>query len=82
MPALIDKVAVITGASSGIGAAAAHLFAREGAAVVVTARREAELLALVAAIEAEGGRAVAVPGDIRDEALAERLVRTAVERFG
>ena len=82
MPALTDKVAIITGASSGIGAAAARLFAREGAAVVVTARREAELLALVAAIEAEGGRAVAVPGDIRDEALAERLVKTAVERFG
>jgi NAD(P)-dependent dehydrogenase (short-subunit alcohol dehydrogenase family) len=82
MPALTDKVAIITGASSGIGAAAARLFAREGAAVVVTARREAELSTLVAAIEAEGGRAVAVPGDIRDEALAERLVRTAVERFG
>ena len=82
MPALIDKVAVITGASSGIGGAAARLFAREGAAVVVTARREAQLSALVAAIEAEGGRAVAVPGDIRDEALAERLVWTAVERFG
>jgi NAD(P)-dependent dehydrogenase (short-subunit alcohol dehydrogenase family) len=82
MPALTDKVAVITGASSGIGAAAARLFAREGAAVVVTARREAQLLALVAAIKAEGGRAVAVPGDIRDEALAERLVSTAVERFG
>lgn len=82
MPALTDKVAIITGASSGIGAAAARLFAREGAAVVVTARREAQLLALVAAIEAEGGRAVAVPGDIRDEALAERLVQTAVERFG
>lgn len=82
MPALTDKVAVITGASSGIGAAAARLFAREGAAVVVTARREVELAALVADIEAEGGCAVAVPGDIRDEALAERLVRTAVERFG
>jgi len=85
MPALSDKVAIVTGASSGIGAAAARLFAREGAAVVVTARREAELLALVAAIEAEGGRAVAVPGDIRDEALAERLAKhggRAVRRTG
>ena len=82
MPALTDKVAIISGASSGVGAAAARLFAHEGAAVVVTARREAELAALVAVIEAEGGRAVGVPGDIRDEALAERLVRTAVERFG
>ncbi|HCQ54463.1 MAG TPA: short-chain dehydrogenase, partial [Brevundimonas diminuta] len=44
MPALIDKVAVITGASSGIGAAAARLFAREGAAVVVTALSDPRLL--------------------------------------
>lgn len=82
MPALTDRVAIITGASSGIGAVAARLFAQEGAAVVVTARREAELLALVASIEAEGGRAAALAGDIRDEALASRLVATAVERFG
>lgn len=82
MNSLIDKVAIITGASSGIGEATARLFAREGAAVVVSARRQTELDALVAAIEAEGGRAVAVSGDIREEALAQRLVAVAVERFG
>jgi len=82
MPSLTNKVAIITGASSGIGEATARLFAREGAAVVVSARRQTELDALVAAIEAEGGRAGAVSGDIREEALAQRLVAVAVERFG
>ncbi|MFC5372795.1 SDR family oxidoreductase [Brevundimonas faecalis] len=82
MPVLENKVALITGASSGIGEAAARLFAAEGAAVVVTARRADRLDALVAQIEAAGGRAVAVAGDIQDEALAERLVAVAVDRFG
>lgn len=82
MNALLNKVAIVTGASSGIGEATARLFAREGACVVVSARRQAELDALVTAIEADGGRAVAVTGDVRDEALARRLVATAIERFG
>ncbi|WP_186417657.1 SDR family oxidoreductase [Bosea sp. CS1GBMeth4] len=82
MTALKDKVAIVTGASSGIGRAAARLFAAEGASLVVTARRQAELDALVAEITAAGGEAVAVAGDIRDEALAQRLVETATERFG
>lgn len=82
MPVLADKVAIVTGASSGIGEAAARLFARQGAAVVVSARRQAELDALVSGIEAEGGRAVAVAGDVGDEGLARMLVATAVDRFG
>jgi NAD(P)-dependent dehydrogenase (short-subunit alcohol dehydrogenase family) len=82
MTALADKVAIVTGASSGIGHATARLFAREGARVVVTARRQAELDALVASIQEEGGHALAVAGDIRDEALAKLLVETAVGRFG
>lgn len=82
MSILADKVVIVTGASTGIGEAIARLFAREGAAVVVSARRAAELDHLVRAIGLQGGRAVAVAGDIRDEALAERLVAAAVERFG
>jgi NAD(P)-dependent dehydrogenase (short-subunit alcohol dehydrogenase family) len=82
MTALTGKVAIVTGASSGIGYPTAKLFAREGAKVVATARRQAELEALVADIEEEGGAAVAVAGDVRDEALAKALVDTAVGRFG
>ncbi len=82
MYALKDKVAVVTGASSGIGQAAARLFARLGAKVVVSARREAELAALVAAIRAEGGEACAVPGDVCDEATAAALTTAAEQRFG
>ena len=82
MLALADKVAIVTGASSGIGHATAKLFAREGARVVVTARRQAQLDALVAQIEAAGGEAIAVAGDVRDEATAKLVVETAVRRFG
>ncbi|MDR9803520.1 SDR family oxidoreductase [Rhizobium hidalgonense] len=82
MTLLNDKVAIITGASSGIGRAAAKLFARQGAKLVVTARRQEALDAVVAEIEAEGGQAVAISGDVRDEALQARLTDTAVSRFG
>lgn len=82
MTALKDKVAIITGASSGIGRAAAKLFAAEGAKLVVTARRQSELDALVSEIETAGGVAIALAGDIREEALARRLVETATGRFG
>ena len=67
MGELVNKVAIVTGASSGIGYATAKLFAQAGAKVVVTARRRAELDALVAEIEDAGGDAVAVAGDVRDE---------------
>ncbi|MGQ4878662.1 SDR family oxidoreductase [Billgrantia sp. LNSP4103-1] len=82
MNTLAGKVAIVTGASSGIGRAAARLFASAGAKVVVSARRRDELDALVEAIACDGGIAVAVSGDVRDESLAERLVVTAIERFG
>jgi NAD(P)-dependent dehydrogenase (short-subunit alcohol dehydrogenase family) len=82
MTALADKVAIVTGASSGIGYATAELFAREGAKVVVTARRQAALDAMVAKIDEAGGEAVAVAGDVRDETLAKVLVDTAIGRFG
>jgi NAD(P)-dependent dehydrogenase (short-subunit alcohol dehydrogenase family) len=82
MNALDGKTAIVTGASSGIGFATARLFAQEGANVVVTARRQDELSALVADIEAEGRDAVAVVGDVREEALARSVVETAIDRYG
>jgi len=82
MQVLADKVAIVTGASSGIGRAMALLFAQEGASVVVNARQQAGLDAVVAQIEKVGGRAIAVAGNVRDEAVAKSLVATAVSRFG
>ena len=82
MSALHNKVAIVTGASSGIGRATAKLFAAEGARVVLSGRRRAELDSLVLEIEAEGGTAIAVDGDVRDEAYAKSLVATAIDRFG
>lgn len=82
MNTLNGKVAIVTGASSGIGRATAKLFAQEGARVVVAARRQAELDALVKEIEAGGGQAVAVAGNVKDEAYAKALVDAAVARFG
>ncbi|MEZ2127299.1 MULTISPECIES: SDR family oxidoreductase [unclassified Sinorhizobium] len=82
MTILREKIAIVTGASSGIGRAAAKLFAAEGAKVIVTARRKHELEMVVAEIAEAGGEAVAVTGDITDEALHGTLVETAVERFG
>jgi len=79
---LEGKVAIVTGASSGIGHATALLFAAEGAKVVVGARRQAELDQLVAQIREAGGQAVALAGDVRHEAYAQGLVALAVERFG
>jgi NAD(P)-dependent dehydrogenase (short-subunit alcohol dehydrogenase family) len=80
--ALSNKVAIIAGASSGIGRATARLFAREGAMVVAGARRQAELDSLIAEIAAEGGEAIALAGDVTDEAYARALVEAATSRFG
>jgi NAD(P)-dependent dehydrogenase (short-subunit alcohol dehydrogenase family) len=82
MPALINKIALVTGASSGIGRATAKLFAAEGAHVVVTARRHEELEKLVAEIAAAGGKAIALAGDVKDEAFAQSLVTAATRSFG
>ncbi|MFJ9813386.1 SDR family NAD(P)-dependent oxidoreductase [Streptomyces sp. NPDC101158] len=80
---LLDgRVAMITGASSGIGAAAARLFAAEGAAVVLMARREAMLKELADRIEGEGGRALAAPGDVTRSEDVGRVVDAAVQTYG
>ena len=82
MTALSNKVAIITGASSGIGYATAKLFSSEGAKVVAAARRQPELDALVKEITQAGGQAVALAGDVKDEAFAKALVELARDHFG
>jgi len=79
---LEGKVAIVTGASSGIGYASALLFAAEGAKLVVGARRASELDRLVTEINAAGGEAVALAGDVRSEDYARELVDLAVKRYG
>ncbi|UYB52472.1 SDR family oxidoreductase [Xanthomonas sp. AM6] len=82
MTELKNKVAIVTGASSGIGRAAALLFAQRGAAVVLSARRGELLQRLAEEIDASGGRALALPGDVREEDHARALVEAAQEHFG
>lgn len=79
---LKDKVAIVTGASAGIGLASAKLFARAGTKVVVAARRKAELDSLVREIAGEGGDALALAGDVSDEAFAKELVERAEQSYG
>lgn len=82
MGQLSTKVAIITGASSGIGKATARLFANEGAKLVLSGRRKDALDALAEEVAGSGAEAVVVAGDVTDEQTAERLVQTAVNRFG
>jgi NAD(P)-dependent dehydrogenase (short-subunit alcohol dehydrogenase family) len=81
-PSLRGKVAIVTGASRGIGAATARAFADAGAAVALAARSEHELTELAAAIDAAGGRAIAVPTDVGDADAVRQLVERTVQTFG
>ena len=82
MPKLDGKVAVVTGASSGIGEATAEALAAEGATVVVAARREERLADLTKRIEEGGGKVLAATCDVTDEAQAHGLIRRAEDEFG
>jgi NADP-dependent 3-hydroxy acid dehydrogenase YdfG len=79
---LSGRVALVTGASSGIGEAAALALAAAGAAMAVSARRADRLHALVARIEAAEGIALALPGDVADEAAASRAVADTIAGLG
>ncbi|MCA9311121.1 MAG: SDR family oxidoreductase [Phycisphaerales bacterium] len=79
---LSNRIALVTGASAGIGTAIARALAASGAAVVVNARRAARLDALVAEIEGAGGRAAAVAGDAVENDTIRRMLDTARARWG
>lgn len=79
---LAGKVAIITGASAGIGQASARALAREGARLVLSARRQERLDALIQEVRSLGGDAIAVTGDARDEKTSIRTVQAAMATFG
>ena len=81
-PSFTGKVALIVGASRGIGAVTARAFAQAGAAVVVAARDRQALDSVVEDIRSEGGQALGVPTEVTDASSVEHLVRNAISSFG
>ena len=82
MTDLTDSVAIVTGASSGIGAATAKALAAEGARVVLAARREEKLTDLKESIEADGGTALVVATDVTDRDACKALAQAALDAYG
>jgi NAD(P)-dependent dehydrogenase (short-subunit alcohol dehydrogenase family) len=83
MPGLVEgKVAIVTGAASGIGQATAALFASEGAKVAVVDLDGAGAERTAASIRADGGEAISIEADVTDEAMVEAMVATTTDRLG
>jgi NAD(P)-dependent dehydrogenase (short-subunit alcohol dehydrogenase family) len=82
MTLLHEKVAIVTGASSGIGRAIAQMFAAQGAAIVLTARNQVALEQVAESIRSKGGRAYVVAGDVSQADTHEQCVAAAIREFG
>ena len=79
---LKDKVAVVTGASAGVGRELAREFARQGARVVCAARREEKIKKTTALIEEEGGKAIYLKTDVTENDQVQRLFEATINTFG
>jgi len=79
---MADRVAVVTGASSGIGEATAKALAGEGYAVALAARRKERINEIAEQISADGGKALAIPTDVSDESSARALIEAAQDELG
>ena len=82
MGRLQDKVAIVTGGNSGVGAATALLFAREGAKVVISARRKPQLEEVAEKIREAGGEVLPVVTDISKPEDADNLISKTIEAYG
>jgi meso-butanediol dehydrogenase / (S,S)-butanediol dehydrogenase / diacetyl reductase len=82
MPTLQGKIALVTGGGQGVGRGIALALAAEGAAIAVTGRTPEKIASTVAEIEGRGGRAIAVSGDVKDEAAIARTVDRVVAELG